>query len=224
MFHASQEYLDDVKTLEEYVLESLNVQSIKYSSDEAACHVGYVAQADWPVLGKKLRKDIGRVKKALPLLTAQQIKDYEKTGSIEVDGIPLVAGDLTVSQTVSPPQGSTWDADTDRDVVVLLDLKLYPELMQQKLCREFTSRIQQLRKHAGLVATDNADIFYEQVETSSQESAAFEEMIRDRSDEISRTTRCAVRKQNELSKTHVVIMSEKQDIDGLEINLTLVKR
>ncbi|KAH9461425.1 hypothetical protein Pst134EA_017734 [Puccinia striiformis f. sp. tritici] len=46
VFHINPEYHEDVKKLQNYVEDELNVHQIIYSSDEAACGVKYGAGAD----------------------------------------------------------------------------------------------------------------------------------------------------------------------------------
>ena len=41
-----------------------------------------------------MRKDLGRVKNALPKVSSDEIKAYIDTGKLTVDGIELVEGDL----------------------------------------------------------------------------------------------------------------------------------
>ena len=64
----------------------------------------YKAVADWAVLGRKLRKDLARVKNALPKVTSDEVKAYVQTGKLVVDGIELVEGDLTVQRYIELPE------------------------------------------------------------------------------------------------------------------------
>lgn len=138
----------------------MNVFELKLTSDEEKMGIKYRATAEWPVLGKKLRKDLGRVKKALPELASDDVKKYAETGEISVDGIPLVAGDLIVTRYVEAAD-KDFDSNTDEDAVILLDTQLHPELQEHFLRRELTTRCQRLRKVAGLQPTDQVDIFYQ---------------------------------------------------------------
>lgn len=137
----------------------MNVFELKLTSDEDKMGIKYRATAEWPVLGKKLRKDLGRVKKALPEIASADVKRYAETGEISVDGIPLVAGDLIVTRYVEADD-KDFDSNTDDDAVILLDTRLHPELEEHYLRRELTTRCQRLRKVAGLQPTDQVDIFY----------------------------------------------------------------
>jgi isoleucyl-tRNA synthetase len=161
IFHHDQEYLDDVQSLESYVSAELNVVNITYSSDEAAIGIKYRAAADWPTLGKKLRKDIGKVKSALPNMTSEQCKDFVKMGNIDINGVELVVGDLVVSRYVESADGGSHDSATDLDVIILLDVRKHADLESMALLRALTSRVNKLRKEAGLKATDKVDILYE---------------------------------------------------------------
>ncbi|CAD6889807.1 unnamed protein product [Tilletia laevis] len=65
-FHSDQESLDDVQSLSTYITEEPNVHDLVLSTDEKRCGVGFKISADWPTLGRKLRKDLaGREKVSL---------------------------------------------------------------------------------------------------------------------------------------------------------------
>lgn len=161
VIHQDQQYLDDLKSLEGYILEELNVLELILSSDEAKYNVVYSATADWPTLGKKLKKDVQRVKKALPSLPSEDVKNFLTEGKILVDGIQLVEGDLNVKRGIKEDAADgDMETNTDGDVLTILDAKLYPELAHQGLGREIVNRIQRLRKKAGLVPTDDVVMQY----------------------------------------------------------------
>lgn len=161
VIHQDQQHLDDVKSLEPYVLEELNVQSLVLSSDEEKYNVQYSVTADWPTLGKKLKKDAQKVKKALPSLTSDDVKRFQNEKKILVDGIELVEGDLVVKRGVKEDATSQGlEPNADADVLTILDANLYPELAEQGLGREIINRLQRLRKKAGLVPTDDVKMEY----------------------------------------------------------------
>jgi isoleucyl-tRNA synthetase len=161
VIHPEQEYLDDIKSLETYIAEELNVRDIILSSEEEKYHVQYSASADFSVLGKKLKKDAVKVKKALPNLTSQQIKDFIKNGEMLVDGIKVEKEDLMVKRGLAKDDSNKdQEFNTDDDVLIILDVASYPELEQEGLAREIIRRVQDLRKKAGLVATDDVGMEY----------------------------------------------------------------
>jgi isoleucyl-tRNA synthetase len=162
LFHHDQEYLDDVKSLESYVLAELNVAEIVYTKDEAATGIKYKATADWPVLGRKLRKDLGKVKSHLPTMSSDACKAYISTGKVELNGVELVEGDLVVTRFVEleGERAETYETATDGDATILLDCRRHDDLEASALLRALTSRVNKLRKIAGLKATDRVDVFY----------------------------------------------------------------
>ncbi|KAM6502057.1 tRNA synthetases class I (I, L, M and V) domain containing protein [Amanita muscaria] len=162
VFHPEVQYISDVSSLQRYIESELNVRDVVFTFDESLSGVRYRAVADWAVLGRKLRKDITRVKNALPNVLSDDVKKYLNLGKIAVDGIELVTGDLTVQRYLELPAGSEdqYATHTDNDVVVRLDIQEHPDLKEEWLAREFTSRVQRLRKKAGLRATDDVDVYH----------------------------------------------------------------
>lgn len=163
LFHHDQQYLDDVKSLESYVMSELNVHSITYTSDEASIGIKYKANADWPVLGRKLRKDLGKVKSHLPQMTSAECKAYLSEGKTLVNGVELVEGDLVVTRFVEleGDKAEVYETATDGEATILLDYRRHDDLEHVSLIRALTSRVNKLRKSAGLKATDRVDVFYE---------------------------------------------------------------
>lgn len=161
VIHKDQQYLDDVKSLEGYITEELNVRDLVLSSDEEKYNVQYSVSADWPVLGKKLKKDVQKVKKALPDVTSNDCKAFLSDKKISVAGIELVEGDLLVKRALKQDENSEHqETNTDDDVLTILDVAIHPELAQEGLAREIINRVQQLRKKSGLKPTDDVKMEY----------------------------------------------------------------
>lgn len=161
VLHHDAQYLEDIASLETYIKEELNIRDIELSSDEQKWNVSYSVSADWPTLGKKLKKDAQKIKKALPGLTSANVKAFVANKSMVLDGITLEDGDLIVKRGLdSTPEMANWETNTDNDVLVLLDAELYPELAEEGLAREIVNRVQRLRKKAGLKPTDDVKMEY----------------------------------------------------------------
>ncbi|XMA16921.1 hypothetical protein WAI453_009712 [Rhynchosporium graminicola] len=161
VIHPDPVYLEDVRSLEGYITEELNIQELVLSSDEAKYNVQYSVSADWPVLGKKLKKDVQKVKKALPGLTSDQVHQFVLKKTIVVDGITLEDGDLVVKRGLKDNESSkNLETNTDDEVLTILDAEVYAELADQALAREIINRVQRLRKKAGLQPTDDVKMEY----------------------------------------------------------------
>ncbi|WWC61844.1 isoleucine-tRNA ligase [Kwoniella dejecticola CBS 10117] len=168
IFHHDQEYLDDVKSLESYISAELNVVNIIYTSDESKVGIKYRATADWPTLGKKLRKDLAKVKSALPNMSTEDCKSYMSEKKITLNGVDLIEGDLVVTRfadltvtDTSDGEGDKFESASDNDVIIVLDIQKHPELESMALLRTLTSRVNKLRKEAGLKPSDKISLYYE---------------------------------------------------------------
>ena len=161
VIHPDQQYLDDVKLLEVEICEELNVHDLILSSDEDKYNVQYSVTADWPVLGKRLKKDSQRVKKALPGLTSNEVHLFVQNKSIVVEGIELKEEDLIVKRDLKDNESSkTLEANTDNEVLIILDCETHPELAREGIAREIVNRVQQLRKKVKLMPTDDVKMEY----------------------------------------------------------------
>ena len=160
VIQSDSEYLDDLRWLEHYIRDEVNVRDIEFTSDESRHEVQYTCTADWPTLGKKLRKDAQKVRKELPNLSTEEVKAFVRNGTIKVGGIDLVADDLVVKRDVLSSEDKNIITNSDNDVLTILDLALDSDLMQDGLAREIINRVQRLRKKAGLVMTDDVKMSY----------------------------------------------------------------
>ncbi|TFY57073.1 hypothetical protein EVJ58_g7246 [Rhodofomes roseus] len=222
VFHADQEYLDDARSLQRYIESELNVRNIIFTSDEHVAGVRYRAVADWAILGKKLRKDLGRVKNALPNVSSDDVRLYVQTGKISVDGIELVEGDLTVQRYIDLPEPVEGQAQyathTDNDVVVRLDIQAHAELQNEWLTRELINRIQKMRKRAGLQATDDVDVFYAFEDGTGVELL---EAMREYADTIQKTVRSVPVDVSKRKPTQKVLIEEEQEVADIKFVLSL---
>lgn len=65
--------------------------------------------------------------------------------------------DVQVRREFRVPEGRSAEdmaGETDGEVLAVLDLRVGQEQLEMGLAREVVNRVQKLRKHAGLVATD----------------------------------------------------------------------
>ena len=226
VFHADPQYLEDVKELQRYVQSELNVRDIVFTSDETAAGVKYRAVADWAVLGRKLRKDLGKVKNALPSVSSDDVRKYVETGKLTVAGIELVTGDLAVQRYIELPeqQGggpAQYATNTDNEVVVRLDITVHPELQTEYLAREFINRVQKLRKRAGLQATDDVDVYHSFEQGTGDDLRAAVEAY---SETIEKTVRSVPRDVSQRGEGRKVLVDEEQEIAEVKFTLSLAWR
>lgn len=218
VLHSDKEYLADVTALQNYIVEELNIRDLIITSDEEKYGVEYKVVADWPVLGKKLKQDAKKVKTALPNLTTQDVKEFMKNGKITVAGIELTEGELIVLRGLPESISSEGqEARTEGDVLVILDINLYPELQTEGLARELVNRIQRLRKKCGLEQTDEVEVQYELV----QDNCNLEDIISKHSDILSK---CSKKPLAVISESaNEIIGEEEASINDTIFKLRLLK-
>jgi isoleucyl-tRNA synthetase len=95
-------------------------------------------------------------------MSSDACKAYISTGKVELNGVELVEGDLVVTRFVEleGERAETYETATDGDATILLDCRRHDDLEASALLRALTSRVNKLRKIAGLKATDRVDVFY----------------------------------------------------------------
>lgn len=218
ILHSDPEYLADVEALKSYIIEELNVRDLIITSDEAKYGVEYRAAADWPVLGKKLKKDAKKVKDALPLLTSEDVLSYVANGKIEVAGIELAEGDLTVLRGLPADKAAEGqEVRTDQAVLIIMDINIYPELKTEGLAREIVNRVQRLRKKGGLEATDDVEVQYE----ITKDSFGFEDVLATHKELLTKSLRTELTPFSE--STRELVVSEEQQIEETTFNLRILR-
>lgn len=230
---ADRQPLSDVDSLKSYIQEELNVRDIILTDDEERYNICLEARVDWPRLGKKLKKDVQVVRKALSTLTQAQLREYQREKRTVIEGIELAENDLSLVRVIGKGHNSTvhddgkdgggaqWEPAFADDMIVLLDVALHPELVEEDLAREIVNRFQRLRKKAGLVPTDEVHMRYGvvsdpygvgigQVVASQQE--VFMAALRGKLDEI----------KGEMAGESV-ILEEEQIVGDVMLRLQLVR-
>ena len=230
VIHPDQTYLDDVSSLEGAICEELNVHELILSSDEARYNVQYSVTADWPTLGKKLKKDGQKVKKALPNLTSDDVRRFVRERRMVVEGIELLERDLLVKRGLKEDESSkSLETNTDNDVLIILDATIYPELAKEGLAREVINRVQQLRKKAKLMPTDDVKMEYRVLsdpgnvgieDVFENHGKAFEKALRRPLDKHIVT---ALEGKIPNGDVDVVIAEEEQEVQKATFLLRLVK-
>ncbi|KAK4143920.1 isoleucyl-tRNA synthetase [Dichotomopilus funicola] len=229
---AHKQALADIESLKLYVQEELNVRNIILTDDEEQYNILLEARVDWPSLGKKLKKDVQVVRKALPTLTQAQLREYQRTKTINLDGIALGEGDLTLVRVVGKRQGygeadggkgggPQWEPAFADDMIVLLDAAPHPELVEEGLVRELINRFQRLRKKAGLVPTD--EVYMRQRVISDPEGVGFGELVVARQDMFVAALRGTVEEAGEGMEQADIILEEEQAVGNAVVMLQLAR-
>lgn len=152
---------DDLAGMAEVIAEELNVKKITIEEDEEKL-VHLSAKPNLKRLGPKYGKQLGAISKAIAALAGNQLKALNLPGgTAEVtlaDGssLTLSAEDILLNRT----EKAGMTVANEGAITVALDTRLTPELIQEGWAREIVSKLQNLRKDAGLEVVDRINVQY----------------------------------------------------------------
>lgn len=156
VIHQQQEYLDDINSLQQFIASELNVRSIVLSQDKKKYGVTLRAEPDHKLLGIRLKNDAKTVTQLIKQLSDGEIQAQVKRGWFEVGGHRLELSEVRVIYQfgADSSMAGDYEAHSDNDVLVLLNVKPDQELMDEGVAREIINRVQKLKKKAKLIPTD----------------------------------------------------------------------
>lgn len=162
VIHQQQEYLDDINSLQQFITGELNVRSIVLSQDKKKYGVTLRAEPDTKLLGIRLKNDAKAVAQLIRELSDTEIQSQVKRGWFEVGSHRLELNEVRVIYQFGSDSaaGGEYEAHSDNDVLVLLNMKPNQELVDEGTAREIINRIQKLKKKAKLIPTDPVIITY----------------------------------------------------------------
>jgi isoleucyl-tRNA synthetase len=223
--HPSEEYLADIQSLLPYIESELNVRLVTLTSNDDLVGIKYKANANWPILGRKVGKSMGKVKAALLEVTSDQIKVFMEGKTITVAGFEMKEDDLSAARYVEIAETREvgqpeYETNTNQDVVILLDVLLRPELEAEGRAREVVAKIQQLRKKAGCVATDDIDVYYSFAEGLGAELS---KIIVDNEEVFQRVLRRMPMPANERNTETSILLEEEAEVGDDKVVFSLVR-
>uniref|UniRef100_A0A671U4L8 Isoleucine--tRNA ligase, cytoplasmic n=1 Tax=Sparus aurata TaxID=8175 RepID=A0A671U4L8_SPAAU len=220
VIHQDQEALKDIQSLQKYILEELNVRQLTLSTDKDKYGIRLRAEPDHMVLGKRLKGAFKAVTASIKELTSEQLEAFQKTGSITVDGHELHEEDLRLMYTFDQSSGSAaqYEAHSDAQVLVLLDVSPDQSMLDEGVAREVINRIQKLRKKGHLVPSDEITVHYR----CQPEGEYLDSVIQAHTDFILATTKAPLL-PFPVPKTASVIIEEKTQLKGSDLELTIIK-
>ena len=175
--HKDPSYLADVKGLEQYVREELNVRTVDFSS-EVDKFILLKAAPNRKALGARFGKASVEAGKFVTGMTHAQILQFQADGFATFNGEKLTSDEIDVSMNFQGDKNIMEDCGNN-DVLVIINVEEDAELVAESLAREVTRAVQQLRKKAGLVPTDDVEVFYSS--TPKGESGALVKAIHSQS-------------------------------------------
>ncbi|CEG41858.1 isoleucine-trna ligase [Plasmopara halstedii] len=157
-----QETLDGLSRLQTYLHDELNMRDLEFSTDEKKWCV-LKAETNSRVLGRRLGKALASVKTQVAQMTHDDVAAYLSSRCVTIDGHVLKGEDLIVKRDF---QGDSTifeaNVSSEGNLMVIIDTREDEELKMQGCAREVITRVQKLRKKAGLVVQDKIHVFYQE--------------------------------------------------------------
>lgn len=172
VIHASQEQLDGISKLENYIKTELNVKEVLYSTNEDK-FIKLFAKPNSRVLGKRLGKGFGKMMGMIKNIDSDTLKDYESKGSMELGGETLSGDDLFVYR--EPLEG--LEVLSNKWITIDMDTNLTDDLINEGLAREVVNRIQRSRKDLNFNVEDRININFSGDEKIAQVISQFQDYI-----------------------------------------------
>ncbi len=138
----------------EQILGELNIRAFGSLSSDDGKLCSLRAKANFRVLGKRLGARMKAAAAAIDALPSERVAALRagRPVEVELDGERVALGPEDVTVTVESQ--AQFDVETDGRFVLFLDTQLDEDLVAEGLIRELVSRINALRKKAGLAVED----------------------------------------------------------------------
>ncbi|XP_044517790.1 isoleucine--tRNA ligase, cytoplasmic isoform X4 [Gracilinanus agilis] len=220
VIHQDAEALGDIKSLEKYILEELNVRQVTLSTDKKKYGIRLRAEPDHMVLGKRLKGAFKTVMAAIKELPSEQLEHLQQTGSLVVEGHELHKEDVRLLYTFDQAQGSMsqYEAHSDAQVLVLLDVTPDQSMVDEGMAREVINRIQKLRKKCNLVPTDDITVYYR----APCQGDYLDTVIQSHTEFILATIKAPL-KPYPVSPSDKVLIQEVTQLKGSDLEITLTR-
>jgi isoleucyl-tRNA synthetase len=154
---AGEQEREDVRRMEDVILEEINVKAIEYVGDDSGI-VRKKAKANFKSIGPKFGKSVQHVAQRIRELTDEEIARLEKEGTLPlgVNGATVTIAREDVEILREDIKG--WLVESDGTLTVALDTEITAELEAEGTAREFVNRVQNMRKDAGFAVTDHITV------------------------------------------------------------------
>jgi isoleucyl-tRNA synthetase len=158
--------------LAELAKDELNVKRVVFTND-ARAFTTYRLKPQMRTLGPKYGKLLGAIGGALKEMDGNDVVDAFAEGrqirfAVQGAEVALDKDDVLTEATQKPG----FSAQTERELTVVLDCNLTPELIREGYWREVVSKLQTMRKEANFEVSDGIRVTYE---ADAELSAAIEE-------------------------------------------------
>ena len=155
IINRDESLLEQMKSLEGYVRDELNVRAVEYSSEEGS-YIDLAAKPNFPLLGKRLGKKMRDYQGKIASMNFDEILELQRTGETKILEETFSLDEIEVFQ--KPKEGT--DTISNSFVAIDLDCELTPQLIRGGYAREVVNRIQRARKEMRFNVSDRIRVAY----------------------------------------------------------------
>nr|XP_023019169.1 isoleucine--tRNA ligase, cytoplasmic [Leptinotarsa decemlineata] len=214
--HREQQYLDDIHSLQEYILSELNIRKISSTTDKSKFGITLRAEPDHKILGARLKQEFKAVTQGLKSLTDNEINEMVEKGHRVIAGQRIETSEVRLIFKSESLNTDQYEVHSDNDVLILLDVTPDSSMQDEGIAREIINRVQKLRKKAHLVPTDEISVFYEA-------NGELDRVAKDFTEFIESTLKTHFRKIDERKSSDQIIIEEHQKLKTSDIHIILTK-
>lgn len=156
-----EQYLEDIKSLETFILGELNARQLTVCADKLKYGVQMRAEPDHKTLGLRLKGIFKAVMAAIKQLSDAEIQAALKKGHFNILDNRVELDEVRIIYTMSDKTSSKYEAHSDNDVLVLMDFTPTDDLLHEGVAREIINRIQKLKKKLQLIPTDPVVVYFQ---------------------------------------------------------------
>jgi isoleucyl-tRNA synthetase len=154
----SENVREQIRHVEDIIKSEVNIKSIEYLDDDSGILKKKV-KPNFKALGPKYGKDMKEVGNFINSMSAEQLKELEKTGELPTNSIILSFTHLKLEDVeIQTEDVPGWLVASDNGITVALDINISDELRQEGIARDFVNRVQNYRKDTGFEVTDKISI------------------------------------------------------------------
>ncbi|GAB9463465.1 Isoleucine-trna ligase [Globisporangium polare] len=169
--------LDGLELLKTYIHDELNMRDLEFTTNEKEWCV-LKAEANSKALGKRLGKALGGVRKQVEALSHDDVSAFLANKSVTF-GEHVLSGDDVLVKREFKGDTAIYEADVSAsgNLTVIIDTREDEQLKLQGCAREFVTRVQKLRKKAGLVLQDKIQVYFAEHEGSNAITTALQAFL-----------------------------------------------
>ena len=161
------------------IREELNVKEVVFTGDVRE-FTSYTFKPQLKTVGPKYGKLLNNIRKALSEIDGNAAMDELNEKGVLVLDFGDAKAELTADDLlIDTAQKEGYVTESDRDVTVVLDTNLTPELIEEGFVREIISKIQTMRKEADFQVMDHINVFQDENDKIAEILKAHADEIKD---------------------------------------------